>query len=339
MSFKVLEHRTILSEEGRFFGWPANHGLWQKGEEVEVGVLEGAYSNDGTYHNIEPPFLRPHLKTSDGGKSWRLEYQNVKFETQRGILPFEGFHKDHDVRVCGNYDTGGEGDGSAKGCLYARKDGETKWTGPYELPNSAVRPDQEHTSRTSNQDIWRKHGLLFLSYAVPNNFGTDTTQVHSFYAPRAPQILPRGGGGVEAWRSVMPSVIETPAGVFWCATRVSRYGDCGISLSFSLDNALTWRQYGAFETGNMNGNPPSTFYCPKYGAVTAFVHRKNCALRLATMSNSGGFDIIDLAQTLSEDAGYCQTFVIGDHVHVIYYTENPAARRGVIKQVVLQGHV
>lgn len=338
MSFEILDHRIILSQEGRFFGWPANHGLWQNGDTVEIGVLEGAYSDKGTYHNIEPPFLRPHLKTRDGGQTWNLEYQNVNFETQRGITPFKGDHRTHDVRICGNYDTGGEGDGTGAGCLFARKDGETKWTGPYTLPPSAVHPHRENTSRTSNQAIWRENGLLFLSSAVPGNFGTDVSEVHSFYAPRPPQILPRMGNLAVGWRSVMPSVIKTPAGVFWCATRVSTYGECGIALSYSVDAALTWRMYGNFTTGGLNGNPPSTFYCPKYGAVIAFVHRRDRALRLAWCDSGSIFDFRFVCQTISEDAGYCQTFVIDDRVHIIYYEANPAARRGNIKQIVLQGH-
>jgi hypothetical protein len=37
----VVEHVTVYHRQGRFGGWPANHGIWSWGDEILVGFSAG----------------------------------------------------------------------------------------------------------------------------------------------------------------------------------------------------------------------------------------------------------------------------------------------------------
>ena len=40
-----VEHVTVRREEGRFFGWPANGGIWCWGNEILVQYRAGEFQN------------------------------------------------------------------------------------------------------------------------------------------------------------------------------------------------------------------------------------------------------------------------------------------------------
>src|SRR5690242_8429276 len=50
---KVVRHVVVYREEGRFAGWPANHGIWSWGDEVLVGFSRGTYKDRGRFHHID----------------------------------------------------------------------------------------------------------------------------------------------------------------------------------------------------------------------------------------------------------------------------------------------
>ncbi len=48
-----LRHVVVYREEGRFAGWPANHGMWTWGAEILVGFSRGTYKDRGPFHHID----------------------------------------------------------------------------------------------------------------------------------------------------------------------------------------------------------------------------------------------------------------------------------------------
>jgi hypothetical protein len=72
---KVVRHVTVYREEGRFAGWPANHGIWSWGDEVLVGFSRGYYKDLGRFHHIDRDKPEEHIlaRSKDGGLTWAVE--------------------------------------------------------------------------------------------------------------------------------------------------------------------------------------------------------------------------------------------------------------------------
>ena len=68
-------HVVVYREEGRFAGWPANHGIWSWGDEILVGFSRGYYKDRGKFHHIdkEKPEEFLFARSRDGGATWSLE--------------------------------------------------------------------------------------------------------------------------------------------------------------------------------------------------------------------------------------------------------------------------
>lgn len=82
------EHIKVYSKEGRFGGWPANHGMWAWGDEILVGFAEGWYKDLGPdRHHIdrEKPELHWLARSLDGGETWTIEDPG-----ERGQLLIDG---------------------------------------------------------------------------------------------------------------------------------------------------------------------------------------------------------------------------------------------------------
>jgi hypothetical protein len=69
------EHSIVYAETGRFGGWPANHGIWSRGDERLVGFSAG-YHKGNERHNIDREKPEEHLfaRSMDGGATWRVEH-------------------------------------------------------------------------------------------------------------------------------------------------------------------------------------------------------------------------------------------------------------------------
>lgn len=79
---------VVYYEEGRFGGWPANHGMWMWGNEIVVGFSTGFHKNLGEErHNIDRDKPEHHVlaRSVDGGQTWQMEYP-----AKKGMLINEG---------------------------------------------------------------------------------------------------------------------------------------------------------------------------------------------------------------------------------------------------------
>jgi hypothetical protein len=77
-----VEHATVYAAPGIYAGWPANHGAWQKGDELLVGFVRGRHiargePGDGDHHSVDCNSLQKVQARSldgasdDGGQTWR----------------------------------------------------------------------------------------------------------------------------------------------------------------------------------------------------------------------------------------------------------------------------
>ena len=72
---KVVRHVVVYKEDGRFAGWPANHGIWSWGDEILVGFSRGTYKDRGRFHHIDHDRPEEFLlaRSRDGGETWTVE--------------------------------------------------------------------------------------------------------------------------------------------------------------------------------------------------------------------------------------------------------------------------
>ncbi len=72
---RVVHHVVVYAEEGRFAGWPANHGIWSWGDEILVGFSRGYYKDRGPFHHIDKDKPEEFLlaRSRDGGTTWSIE--------------------------------------------------------------------------------------------------------------------------------------------------------------------------------------------------------------------------------------------------------------------------
>jgi hypothetical protein len=76
-----VQHGIVYYEEGRFGGWPANHGKWIWGEEILVGFVEAAHK-DRSGHNYDQSTARDkYARSRDGGLTWNIEDAYDKGQT------------------------------------------------------------------------------------------------------------------------------------------------------------------------------------------------------------------------------------------------------------------
>lgn len=70
------EHVMVFHQQGRFGGWPANHGIWSWGDEILVGFSVGYHKDLGpTRHNIDHDKPEENLlaRSKNGGQTWAIE--------------------------------------------------------------------------------------------------------------------------------------------------------------------------------------------------------------------------------------------------------------------------
>lgn len=75
-SIEVLQHVVAWRHARRYGGWPANHGIWNWGDEIVCGFTAGHLRDgDPNRHPIDRSAGEDHalLRSLDGGASWTME--------------------------------------------------------------------------------------------------------------------------------------------------------------------------------------------------------------------------------------------------------------------------
>lgn len=71
---KQIEHGTVFSEDGKYGGWPANHGIWSWGNELLVGFVEAPYNETapGMHTYDIKSSGNKYARSLDGGVTWTI---------------------------------------------------------------------------------------------------------------------------------------------------------------------------------------------------------------------------------------------------------------------------
>jgi hypothetical protein len=264
-----IKHVTVYREEGRFAGWPANHGMWSWGDEILVGFSRGYYKNRGRFHHInkEKPEEFVLARSLDGGTSWTMEQPRPPGALagtpgmRHGIMP-PGVSPDQptDLREPIDFTNPDfamtirmENADAGMSRFYFSYDRGHAWHGPYKLPLFGQPGVMGRTDMIVNG---RSDCLLFLTASKANSqegrpFCARTTdggltwRFLSFIGPE-----PTG-------YSIMPSTVRLSATDLLSTIRRLDSPKSWIDAYASHDDGQTWSFLSTPEPDTGEGNPPS----------------------------------------------------------------------------------
>ena len=258
-----LKNVVVFQQEGRFGGWPANHGIWSWGDEILVGFEVGYFRASDRGHSIDYSRPAEHVlaRSLDGGETWRIEkpegLRPPPGEKVAGVPTGEAGKPLMDCQ--GGMDFSNPdftltarmtsiNDGVSR--YYYSKDRGKSWEGPCRLPDFG----QPGIAARTDYLINGKHDLtMFLTAAKSNRKegrvicvrtkdGGKTWNFVSFVTPE-----PEGDE-----YAIMPASVRLDGKSILTCVRYRKFIDSYISK----DDGETWERLGqpAPETG---GNPPS----------------------------------------------------------------------------------
>lgn len=267
-----IEHRVVYREEGRFAGWPANHGIWLWGDEILTGFSRGFYKDLGNFHNIDrdKPEEMLLVRSKDGGLNWQVEEPQPKgmlkgtVAVRHGKMPMgETDEALIDLKEPINFTNPNlaftvrmeNKDAGVSRFFYSYDRGRT-WQGPFRLP---LFGQKGVMARTDYVVDGPRECTLFLTASKENGkegrpFCARTTdggltwQFLSFIAPE-----PKGVG-----YSIMPSSVRvSPTELVSTVRELEVPNKSWIDTYGSNDNGKTWafRSRAVPDTGE--GNPPA----------------------------------------------------------------------------------
>jgi BNR repeat-like domain len=318
---------TIYQEDGRYGGWPANHGIWSWGNEIVVGFSAAYYKHQSPerhqYDNTKPE--EPRLARSlDGGETWAIEAPKSLLPPEQGgpevtdlPAPMDFRHPDFAMTI--RFAASNKGPSR----LWYSTDRGKSWRGPYRFPDL----DQPGiAARTDYLINGKRDAFVFLTAAKQNR-------------KEGRVVCARTQDGGMHWRfvsylgaepvgfSIMPSSVRISPSHIVTAVRVKEPPDrTSIDLYESTDNAASWHilRRPVPDTGGRGGNPPSMIRLRDGRLCLTYGYRANPYAIRARLSSDGGetwSDEISLRSNAPTwEVGYPRTVQRPDgKVVTIYY--------------------
>lgn len=261
-----IEHVRVFYEEGRFAGWPANHGIWIWGNEILVGFVEARYEDTGGFHTYDQSTSRDrYARSLDGGLTWTIEdayehgqtawrYNNVlPGDMAEEPVPFSGTidftHPDLALTFLRATNHIGPSH------FYYSYDRGRTWEGPFILPNM----DTHGVATRTDYIVDGEHELLaFLTVGKSNGREGRVASVRTMDGGKTWERIAWLGPEPEGF-DIMPSSVRlSPAKLLTVIrTRDASRQDL-LTAYVSEDNARTWTRVSdpASDTGR-GGSPPA----------------------------------------------------------------------------------
>lgn len=331
-SGRVVRHVTVFHEDGRFAGWPANHGAWSWGNEILVGFEVGRFKMTSEGHAIDYETPAEHVlaRSLDGGETWTIErppgLRPPAGEKVAGVPTGEGGRRP--TECPGGIDFTSPGFAltarmtsihAGQSRFYYTLDRGRTWSGPYRIPDFG----QPGIAARTDYLVGGRHDLtMFLTAAKSNGRegrvicvrtrdGGRTWSLEGFVGPE-----PEG----EEY-AIQPSSLRLSERRILTTIRYRRF----IDAYLSTDNGRTWKYLNrpAPATG---GNPPSLVELEDGRLVLTYGYRREPYGIRARISNdrgeSWGDEIVLRDDGGNWDLGYTRTVQRPDGRMVTAYYYN-----------------
>jgi hypothetical protein len=263
-----VEHVVVYRQPGRFGGWPANHGMWNWGDELLVGFSAGYFQDNGRdYHAIDHERPEEHLlaRSLDGGLTWKIENP----AEQGALIPRgEALHGTELPRVVDRpwIDCPGgidfthpefamtlrmtDNHGGASRFFYSYDRGHT-WQGPFKFPMLGLKGIACRTDYLVNgphdcsvfSTASKSNGQEGRPFCARTTDGGKTWNFVGWIGPEPPGY------------AIMPSTVRLTDGGLLSAIRVRDGDRSWLEAYFSPDDGLQWQMRSTPAPDTGEGNP------------------------------------------------------------------------------------
>lgn len=333
-------HVKVYFEKGMFGGWPANHGVWNWGDEILVGFGMGYYKDQGLNHHIdrEKPEIAMLARSMDGGETWELEDPGEKgyLLTEGGYLhgvtrpgvtlpelrESEGgidfTHPDLAFTVRTNSIHAGTGR-----VFYSYDRGKT-WDGPFRIPNfdsPGIAPRTDYI--VDDKDTC----TLFITAAKSDSREGRPLCVRTSDGGATWERVAWIGPEPEVGFSIMPASVRLSETDILVTVRMRDASRRWIGTYLSTDNGATWDYLNDAVPDTGVGNPPAMIKLQDGRICLVYGYRAEPFSIRATLSSDDGrtwSDPIVLRDDgASRDIGYVRAVQRPDGkvVAIYYYTD------------------
>lgn len=353
ISGKNIKYVTVASEKDRFYGWPANNGLWQwdNGKEIMVGFTNGPFKeHDG--HNIGKPQLTNLARSTNGGKTWKKEdpenFVGDGGDKKPSLGNIHFGHPDFAMRVAAK---GYHGTNDDKGRFFISYNRGKDWLGPYQfnkLNDDKNLEGMEITSRTNYMVTGEKSIQIYMTARKQDiEFASRLDKpfiVESTDGGKSFRFISWAVPWTDQHRAVMPSVVRTNNGQLVMAVRRRNPRNdeqsCWIDAYVSYDSGSSWSFLSKIgDTGLNNGNPPGLAIL-KDGRLACCYANRSLSQFLIRFSDNGGTswgkELIIRDNPYTNDMGYPQLLQNNkDELVVLYYIATEECKNSYIEAAIL----
>jgi len=262
-------HTIVYAEEGRYAGWPANHGIWSWRDEILVGFSRGYYKDQGPFHHIDREKPEEFLlaRSRDGGVTWSVEEPRPPGALtgtrgmRHGLMPpgapreqpvdlHEPIHFDHpDFALTVRME---DTNGGVSRFYFSYDRGQT-WHGPHSLPLFGQKGVMARTDYVVNGPgecvlfltASKANGLEGRPFCARTTDGGLSWRLLSFIGPEP------------AGYAIMPSTVRLSATDLVTTIRRRNPPRSWIDAYASRDGGRSWSFLATPEPDTGEGNPPS----------------------------------------------------------------------------------
>lgn len=339
-SMQSSRHVTVYEKQGRFAGWPANHGIWSWGNEILVGFDAAPFVFREQGHAISKEHVVDQMlaRSLDGGETWSLE-QPPELATP-GWEKYQGYpagpggplkdapaekidftHKDFafTARMTAN---------PGQSRFYYSYDRGKKWMGPFRLPDFG----HKGTAARTDYIVNGKHDLMLFTTLGKTNGregrvactrtrdGGKTWTLESLIGPE-PEVAND--------YAIMPASLRFgPKQIY---TTIRRRGF--IEAYRSQDDGKTWTYEGKPAPDTGSGNPPCLLQLKDGRVALIYGYRRApFGIRARLSSDQGkswSDEFVLRADGGNGDLGYVRSVQRPDGavVSTYYYNTDPKSVR------------
>lgn len=343
VSEENIQHGIVFYEEGRFGGWPANHGIWSWGDEILVGFV-AADHKEKTGHNYDPlTASNKYARSKDGGQSWIIEDAYSHGQTARGhdnnisdekaALPSQISEAINDFT---NPDFTltflRQNNNNGPTHFYYSNNRGADWRGPYKFPDL-------NTNGIANRTDYLVDGKnelsVFITAPKSNNKEGKVALVRTFDGGLNWEITSWIGDEHEGF-NIMPSSLRlSPLELLTVIRSRTGNGQDFLSSYSSNDNGKTWiRLKDPVADTGQGGSPPALLKLKDGRLALGYIYRSEFGSRVnVRFSNDNGKSwsneiILRCCDGATRDVGYPRMVQRADGKLIIIYYWNNAKQKG-----------
>jgi len=344
VSNSEIVHGIVYLEEGRFGGWPANHGMWYWDKEILVGFVEARHKDKSGHrndqnlrHSYDRSTARDkYARSKDGGITWSIEDAYTNGQTgfrYNNQLPAESTQSPVSLKESIDFShsdltlTFLRETNFGPTHFYYSYDKGNVWKGPFIFPNLGTNGVASRTDYIIEGEkelnafitLVKSDGKQGKVAMVKTTDGGLNWEIVSFITPEHEGF------------DIMPSSLRLSKNELITSVRTRKYDSQDlITIYLSEDNGKTWNKLKSplLDTGR-KGSPPTLLKLEDARLALAYVHRSEYGSRVnIRFSNNNGRNwsdeiILRCCDGANHDVGYPRMIQRPDgKLVLIYYWNN-----------------